>query len=92
MPIPFAFGNRYIMTFIDDNIGMCWVYLLKHKSQAFETLKNFHLWIENEAQYRIDTLCTDNGGNILLMSLKTIFSNMGSNIKPFFHTILSRMV
>jgi transposase InsO family protein len=41
---------------------MCWVYLLKHKSQAFETFKNFHVWIENEAQSHIGTLCTDNGG------------------------------
>jgi transposase InsO family protein len=37
------------------------VYLLKHKSQAFETSKNFHLWIENEARSYIGTLRIDNG-------------------------------
>jgi transposase InsO family protein len=37
-------------------------YLLKQKSQAFETFKNFHVLVENEEQYHIDTLCTDNGG------------------------------
>jgi transposase InsO family protein len=62
MPIAYAFGNKYIMTFIDDYTRMCWVYLLKHKSQAFETFKNFHVWIENEAQSHIGTLHTDNGG------------------------------
>jgi transposase InsO family protein len=35
---------------------------LKQNSQAFETFKNFYLWIENETQTRIGTLCTDNGG------------------------------
>ena len=41
---------------------MCWVYLLKEKSQAFDTFKNFHLWIKNETQLNIGTLRSDNGG------------------------------
>ena len=60
MPFPSANGNKYIMTFIDD--CMCWVYLLKEKSQAFDTLKKFHLWIRNETQLNIRTLRSDNGG------------------------------
>ena len=35
---------------------------LKQKYEAFETFKNFHEWIENEAQSHIGTLCSDNGG------------------------------
>jgi transposase InsO family protein len=49
-------GNRYIMTFIDDYTRMCWVNLLKHKSQSFE---NFGLKMKLNL---IGTLCTDNGG------------------------------
>jgi transposase InsO family protein len=60
--VPSTFGKIYIMTFIDDYTRTCWVYLLKQKSQAFETFKKFHLWIENEAQSLIGTLCTNNGG------------------------------
>jgi hypothetical protein len=56
-----ANGNRYIMTFIDDYMRMCWVYFLKENSKAFETLKNFHVWIQNEAQSRIGSLHTDSG-------------------------------
>jgi hypothetical protein len=41
---------------------MCWVYLLKHKYQEFETFKNVHVWIENEAQFHIVSLHTNNGG------------------------------
>ena len=40
---------------------MCWIYLLKNKSDAFQTFKNFHAWIENDAQNHIGSLCTDNG-------------------------------
>jgi transposase InsO family protein len=61
MPVPSANGNKYIMSFIDDYTRMCWVYLLKDKSQAFETFKIFHVWIQNEAQSRIGSLHTDNG-------------------------------
>ena len=53
MPIPSTNGNRCIMNFIYDYTRMCWVYLLKDKSQAFETFKNFKVWIQNEAQSRI---------------------------------------
>jgi transposase InsO family protein len=37
------------------------VYLLKHKSQDFETFKNIHVWIQNEVEYRVGYLHTDNG-------------------------------
>jgi hypothetical protein len=61
MPIPSANGYKYIMTFIDDYTKMCWVYLLRDKSKAFETFKNFHVWIQNEAQSHIGSLRIDNG-------------------------------
>jgi hypothetical protein len=80
------------MTFIDDYTRMCWVYLLKDKSQAFETFKNFHVWIQNEAQSCIGSLALIMEENIHLMNLKSTFANMGSNIKPQFHTIPNRMV
>ena len=56
MPIQSANGNKYLLTFIDDYTRMCWVYLLKEKSQVFATFKNFHLWITNETQLNIGTL------------------------------------
>jgi transposase InsO family protein len=61
MHVPSANGNKYIMYFIEDYTGMCWVYLLKDKSQVFEIFKNFHVWIQDEARSRIGSLCTDNG-------------------------------
>ena len=61
MPIASANGNKYMMTFIDDYTRMCWIYLLKNESDAFQTFKNFHAWIENDAQTHIGSLRTDNG-------------------------------
>lgn len=43
IPVISDFGNKYNITFINDYTMMCWVYLWKHKSQAFETFRNFHV-------------------------------------------------
>jgi len=61
MPIPFANGNKYMMTFINDYTILCWVYLLKNKSKAFETFKDFHVWIENDVQPHTGSIHIDNG-------------------------------
>ena len=61
MPIPSANGKKNLMTFVDDYSRMCWVYLLKTKYEAFQTFKNFHKWIENQAQAHIGTFRSDNG-------------------------------
>ena len=54
-------GNKYMMTFINYYTRMCWVYLLKKQSDVFQTFKNFHAWIENDAQTHIFSLHTKNG-------------------------------
>jgi hypothetical protein len=61
MFVPSANGNKYIISFIDNYTKMCWVYLLKDKSQDFETFKIFHVWIQNEFQSHIGSIRTDNG-------------------------------
>jgi len=42
MNVHYANGNRDMMNFINDYTRMCWVYLLKIKSEAFEAFKSFH--------------------------------------------------
>ena len=61
MPIASANGKKYMMTFIDDYTRMWWIYLLKNKSDAFQTFKNFHAWTENDAQSHIGSIHIDNG-------------------------------
>ena len=81
------------MTFVDDYPRMCSVYLLKKKYKVFQTFKNFHAWIENQAQAHIGKFHFDNVNNTPLMILKIIFVRMGLNIKLIkFPTILNKTV
>jgi hypothetical protein len=75
MAVPSNTVNRYIMTFIDDYTMMCWVYLLKDKSQAFEIFKNFHVWIQKEVQSCIGSLRIDNGRKYTYNEFQTILAN-----------------
>jgi hypothetical protein len=81
MLVQSANGNKYTLTFIDDYTRMCWVYLLKEKSQVFATFKNFHLWITNETQLNIDTLQSDNGGEYT-NEFENYLQIMVLNIRP----------
>lgn len=67
LPIPFATGNKYIMTLIDDYTRMCWVYLLKNKFECFEKFKEFYVMIDKESHTHIGTLHSDNGGEYTLV-------------------------
>ena len=54
-------GSKFVFYLVDDYTRMCWVYLLKNKYDAFQTFKNLHTWIENDAQFHIGSIRTDNG-------------------------------
>ena len=49
MNFHYANESKCTKNYVDDYIGMCWLYLLKSKSQAFKTFKDFHVWIGYEA-------------------------------------------
>jgi hypothetical protein len=55
-------GEHYFMLIIDDYTRMTWVYFLKEKSEAFEKLKAFKTYVENETNIKIKCLISDNGG------------------------------
>jgi hypothetical protein len=92
MFVPSTNGNKYIMIFIDNYTRMFWVYLTKEKSQDFELLKSFMYEFKMKLSIILDLFTLIMEEHIHLMNLKDTFSNMGSNIKPQFHTIPNRMV
>lgn len=55
-------GNRYFVTFIDDFTRKVWVYLLKRKSEVFETFKRFKALVEKQSERKIKMLRSDGGG------------------------------
>ena len=50
------------MLLIDDYTRMTWVCFLEKKSEAFEWFKIFKETVENETDFKIKTLRSDNGG------------------------------
>ncbi|KAH9750404.1 hypothetical protein KPL71_013868 [Citrus sinensis] len=59
--VPSHGGARYFITFIDDYSRRVWVYVLKHKNEAFERFKEWIALMENQTERRLKRLRTDNG-------------------------------
>lgn len=55
-------GSRYILTFIEDHTPHNEIYLLKHKSDAFETFKEYKMMMERRMEANIVKLKSDRGG------------------------------
>ena len=55
-------GNRYFITFIDDHSKYTYVYLMKHKDQAFQMFKTYKSEVENQIGKKIKILRSDRGG------------------------------
>ena len=53
--------KKWFITFIDDHTRVCWVYLLKGKSDVCQAVKNFVLMVQNQFQTNIQVFRSDNG-------------------------------
>ena len=62
------------MTFIDDHTRLCWVYLMREKSEVERIFKEFYRMIENQFQTKINILRSNNGIEYFNKVLDT-FSN-----------------
>ena len=52
--------KRWFVIFIDDHTRLCWIYLMKTKSEVEKIFKDFYKLIENQFQTKISILRTDN--------------------------------
>ena len=55
-------GNKYFITFVDDSIKYCYVYLLKSKDEAIEKFVLYQNEVENQLNKKIKVLKSDRGG------------------------------
>ena len=55
-------GSKYFPLFIDDYTKMCWVYFIKLKSEVFNIFKQFKALMENQCNFKIKALRSNNGG------------------------------
>ncbi|GJY83827.1 putative polyprotein [Tanacetum coccineum] len=54
-------GARYFLSIIDYFSRMTWVFMMKHKSGAFEKFKHWKILIENQIRRKIKRFLIDNG-------------------------------
>lgn len=59
--VPSRGGARFFISFIDDWSRKVWVYLLKHKNQAFKSFKQWKSLMEKQRGKQIKVLRTNNG-------------------------------
>ncbi|KAI5344111.1 hypothetical protein L3X38_011988 [Prunus dulcis] len=70
-------GNRFFLTFIDDCTRMCWVYFLRHKSEALCVFKKFKATVELQSGYKLKQLRSDRGGEYTSMEFERFCDNAG---------------
>ena len=58
-------GYRYVLTLTDDLSRYGYIYLMKHKSEAFEKFKEFQSEVENHRNKKIKFLLSDCGNKYL---------------------------
>ena len=58
-------SSRYYITLIDDSSRKVWVYILKIKSDVFETFKKWKAMVETETCLKVKRLRLDNGGEYI---------------------------
>lgn len=70
-------GNRYFITFIDDYSKFTYVYLMKHKDQAFQMFKTYKSEVENQKGKKIKILRSDRGGEYFPMEFTAFCEENG---------------
>ncbi|MCO5564735.1 hypothetical protein L7F22_018403 [Adiantum nelumboides] len=77
MRTPSVGNSLYFVTFIDDFSRFCWVYPLKAKSHVFAIFQHFVSMVENETGCKVQTLCTDRGGEYMSGAFKDFLGKKG---------------
>jgi hypothetical protein len=71
------FGKRWFVTFIDDHTRLCWVYLMKDKSEVSNIFQCFSKMIETQFDTKISISRSDNGTEYFNKNLKEFLQHKG---------------
>ncbi|CAJ2662733.1 unnamed protein product [Trifolium pratense] len=69
--------KKWFITFIDDHSRVCWVYLLKGKSDVCQAVKDFCTMVQNQYQTNIQVFRSDNGKEYFNANLSDFFLKNG---------------
>lgn len=74
-------GNRFIMTMIDDYSKYTIIYLLKHKSEAFDKIREYVSFVHNKFGYKPKVLRCDGGGEYSSTGLLKFMKEAGITLQ-----------
>ena len=77
MQTPSNNGARYLISFIDDFSRETFVFFLKNKFDALQTVKNFKISAERKIGKTFKTLRCDNGGEYTSKAFKDYYCSNG---------------
>ena len=73
-------GYSYFITFTDDFSRYGFVYLMKHKSEAFDKFLEYQSMVEKQTGKCIKILRSDRGGNTYPPSFSITLEKKGSSL------------
>ncbi|OJT06204.1 Retrovirus-related Pol polyprotein from transposon TNT 1-94, partial [Trametes pubescens] len=78
-------GRKYYISFTDDKSRHSTLYLMRHKSEAFESFKAFEAWLERHHGVKVKFLNVDRGGEYLSEEFKLYLQERGIEYKLSVH-------
>lgn len=70
-------GHIYFLSIIDDYSRMTWIFLMKHKSDAFGKFKEWKTLVENQTEKKVKRLHTYNGLKFCSSEFDEFYKNQG---------------
>ena len=75
--VPNLSNTCWFISFIDDHSRLCWIYLMKEKSETFSIFKQFSLMVQTQFNSKIKIVCADNGTKYFSNILGSYFKDNG---------------
>ena len=79
-PVPSYHKYTYIVTFLDDFTGHCWISHLRKKSDAFQATKDFFALVKNQHKTVVGTWMSDGGGEYKSLKFDQFLKGLGVRI------------
>ncbi|XP_039045779.1 uncharacterized protein LOC120185691 [Hibiscus syriacus] len=70
-------GHRSFLTIVDDHTRVSWIFLLRLKSDAILSLKQFFAYVRNHFSVTIKFIRSDNGSEFFASECSSFFSSLG---------------
>ena len=67
----------YLLSFVDDSSRYVWIYLLKKKSEVFDSFQKWKTLVENQTDRTIKILRSDNGGEFCSGAMEDFLDKHG---------------